>query len=410
VNSLTQAKYITSDSESIMVTRLVDEDFSGTGEEVAELSRRIASWDLYQGALVSDDLTSTQIMITLDASSDEAGNPEVAAVLMRLRDMAKEMFAPYANVYTAGQPVAAATFSESAILDMRSLIPLVILVVLVVLAVSFRRFTFVALPLLAVIAAAVCAVGAMPLLNIELTTVCIIIPIILVAVGSAYAVHVVSHYKDETQDRTLTTEEHRALVFALVRKLLKPVFLAALTTFAGFISFVFAPISPIRNFGIFSSFGVLVAFAAAITLIPALLIIRGPVIRAAKDGAKKARVKKTGVNFDTRLAAALCSVAQRKGLVLTVTALVFALSALGASRIVVDNAMVEFFNENAEVSRSNRFIREHFGGSARLLPPLETDDAQTPLSPETLTALDSLSACLTGRVPRVHGHGIRGHD
>jgi predicted RND superfamily exporter protein len=37
-------------------------------------------------------------------------------------------------------------------------------------------------------------------------------------------------------------------------------FLAALTTFAGFISFVFAPISPIRNCGIFSSFGVLVAF------------------------------------------------------------------------------------------------------------------------------------------------------
>jgi hypothetical protein len=91
-----------------MVTRLVDADFSGTQEEVAELARRIASWDLYQGALVSDDLTSIQIMITLDASSDETGNPEAVAVLMRLRDMAKEMFAPYANVYTAGQLVVAA--------------------------------------------------------------------------------------------------------------------------------------------------------------------------------------------------------------------------------------------------------------------------------------------------------------
>jgi predicted RND superfamily exporter protein len=102
VNSLAQAQYITSDSESDMVTRFVDENFSGSPEAVAELGRRLASWDLYQGTLVSDDLSSTQIVITLDASSDEAGNPEVVAVLMRLRDMVKKMFTPYANVYTAG--------------------------------------------------------------------------------------------------------------------------------------------------------------------------------------------------------------------------------------------------------------------------------------------------------------------
>jgi predicted RND superfamily exporter protein len=87
-NSLISAQYITSDSESIIVTRLVDEDFSGTQEEVAELKRRIASWDLYQGSLVSRDLSSTQIVVTINASSDESGSPEVTAVLTRLRDMA----------------------------------------------------------------------------------------------------------------------------------------------------------------------------------------------------------------------------------------------------------------------------------------------------------------------------------
>jgi predicted RND superfamily exporter protein len=194
------------------------------------------------------------------------------------------MFSGYANVYTAGQPVVAATFSESAIIDMRSLIPLVILVVLVVLVFSFRRFSFVTFPLFTVIVASICAAGAMPLLHIELTTICIIIPIVLIAVGSAYGFHVVSHYKDEIQDKTFTACEHRAFVPGLVRKLLKPVFLAALTTFAGFVSFAFAPLEPIRNFGIFSSFGVIVAFAAAITLIPALLLIRGP--RAVKLAAR----------------------------------------------------------------------------------------------------------------------------
>jgi hypothetical protein len=60
----------------------------GTQEEIAELKRRIASWDLYQGSLVSRDLSSTQIVVTINASSDESGSPEVTAVLTRLRDMA----------------------------------------------------------------------------------------------------------------------------------------------------------------------------------------------------------------------------------------------------------------------------------------------------------------------------------
>ena len=103
--SIMSTQYITSDSESIIVAELVDDGFSGTQEEIAELKRRIASWDMYQGALVSDDLSSAQVMITINASSDDAGNPEIVAILLRLRDMAKEMFAGYATVYTAGQPV-----------------------------------------------------------------------------------------------------------------------------------------------------------------------------------------------------------------------------------------------------------------------------------------------------------------
>jgi predicted RND superfamily exporter protein len=48
-DSLMTTQYITADNESIIVTDLVGEDFSGTQEEIAELKRRLASWDMYQG-------------------------------------------------------------------------------------------------------------------------------------------------------------------------------------------------------------------------------------------------------------------------------------------------------------------------------------------------------------------------
>jgi predicted RND superfamily exporter protein len=275
-NSIMSTQYITSDRESIIVTDLVDENFSGTKEEIAELKRRLASWDLYQGALVSDDNTSTQIVVSLKATSDEAGNPEVMAALMGIRDLAKEMFAGYAEVYTAGEPVVSATLTESIFADIIFLIPLVLVVLLAVLVFSFRRISFVTLPLLTVIVAVIWAVGAMPLFKVTLTMVSVMLPVILFAVGSAYGIHVVSHYKDELNGKTLTVEEHRVFVLTLIKKLIKPVFLAALTTFAGFISFCFTPLTVIRDFGIFASFGVIVAFMAAMTLVPAILIIRGP--------------------------------------------------------------------------------------------------------------------------------------
>jgi predicted RND superfamily exporter protein len=177
------------------------------------------------------------------------------------------------------------------------------------------------------------------------------------------------------------------------------VFLAALTTFAGFISFCFTPLWSMRDFGIFASFGVMAAFAIAMTLVPAVLIIRGP--RAVKLSAQKQKKKGPVFNFENELTDTMTAIAGKKALVLVITTLVIAVSVAGASKVVIDNAMVEFFNEDTEVSRSDRFIREHFGGSTQIIVSVEADDTQTLLHPDVLGALDGLSAHLTNRVPTV---------
>jgi predicted RND superfamily exporter protein len=397
-NSLLSTQYITSDSESIMVTDLVGDDFSGTGEEIAELKRRIDSWDMYRGSLVSDDLSSTQVVIRLNVPSDRAGEPEVMAALAEIRRLAKELFAGFAVVYTAGQSVVSATLTESALTDMAFLIPLTVLVLLVVLVLSFRRFSFVTLPLLTVIIAAIWSIGAMPLFGIKLTLLSVILPVILMAVGSAYGIHMVSHYQDEIRRAAFTAGEHRAFVLGLVRKLLKPVFLAALTTFAGFVSFCFAPLYTMREFGIFAGFGVMAAFAVAMTLVPAILLLRGP------GKPRPAGSKTTGDTqgaFAHTPADAMTAVVQKRALVLTATALVIVLSIAGTFKVVIDNSMVEFFSADSEVNRGDRFIRERFGGSAQLIVSVEADDTQTLLSPDVLGALDRLCVYLTERVPMV---------
>jgi len=395
VNSIMSTQYITGDNDSIIVSDLVPEDFSGTDEEITELKRRIASWDLFRGSLVSDDLSATQILITLDAVTADFTRPEVLASIGPIRKLAAEIFANEANVYFTGQPIVNEVISKSTISDNLLLIPLVVIVVLAMLFFSFRRFAFVILPLLTVIIAVVWTIGLAALLGIKLSIIATILPVILTAVGSAYGIHIVTHYMEDTRGKTLSVAEHRELVLGLVKKLIKPVFLAALTTLAGFISFCFTPIVPMREFGFCAGVGVIAAFIVAVLFIPAMFLLRGP--RAREERQRK----RPGGRFSTIVADIFTAIAEKKVLVLVIAALVVVISLYGLSKIVVDNSVVEFFQNETDISRSDRFIREYFGGSKDVNLVVVADTTEELLQPEVLQAIDNLSAYLTGHVPAV---------
>ncbi|MDR0685307.1 MAG: MMPL family transporter, partial [Spirochaetaceae bacterium] len=400
ITSILTMPYITADGDSIYVADLVDEDFSGTPDEIAELKRRLASWEIYEGQAVSPDTSATQIVVSLNAVTSEAMSPEVQEGIRQLRGLAQEMFTGFAKVYVTGDLIVTQTMDEAMNTDLGVLIPLVILVILVVLFLSFRHFTYIALPLLTVILSVIWTIGAMPLFGVKLSVTSIIMPIILIAVGSAYGIHVVSHYIDETKHKILTrvpfsSGEHRALVFEALRKVIKPVLLAALTTMAGFISFVFTILKSMQSFGIFSCIGVGAAMVISLTLIPALFIIRGPRVFKQKKTAGESR-------FGGALANVLMAITRQKAAVITVTILAVAVSLYGFGKLVIDNAMVEFFRPDTDIYQSDAFIRKYFGGTSQITVAVEANSTEELLHPRVLAAVDNLNTYLTERVPLVN--------
>jgi len=386
VVSLVSADYITSIDGAIVVEPLVSSDFSGSVEEIAELKRRLLSWDLYERAMVSDDFSATQILIPLTISMEEAGLPETNEKFLVIRDMAREMFDGLCTVYVTGMPVIVATVSEEMTSDLKLLVPVVVVVVLIVLFFSFRRLSRVVLPLLTVAVAVIWSVGAMPLLGFKLSVISTVLPVILVAVGSAYGIHVVTHYLTDSGGAEMSRDENRLLVLKVLRKILKPVFLAALTTFVGFFSLCFTSVHPIREFGYFSSFGVIAAFIVAVTLIPSLLILRGP--EKKKDSAKED-------TYSNVIADTLMDIAGKQRTVLTFAVIVVVISIYGLTKIISDNAMIEYFKPDTEVAKSDKFIRENFGGSKVVNVVLHGDSAEIILYPHTLAALDGLGEYLS---------------
>jgi predicted RND superfamily exporter protein len=237
----------------------------------------------------------------------------------------------------------------------------------------------------------------MPLFGVQLSILSTVLPVILVAVGSAYGIHVITHYMEDLDKRgfPLSGEEHRELVFTLLRKIGKPVMLAALTTFAGFVSFCFTAVPPIREFGYFSSFGVAASFLTAVTLIPALLILRGPRPMKTKAAAEG------GDSLNEALTDTLLETARKKRIVLLTAGIVTVFSFYGLSKLIIDNVYVEYFKKGTDVRRSDFFIRNKFGGSKVVNVVVEADNSETLLMPEVLSAADGLQTYLQNRVPGV---------
>jgi len=400
VVSLTTTTHIEAVGDSIVNEKLIPEHLTGSPEELNTITERLRSMETYNRSLVSDDLKATQTIIFLNIKQEESGSPETVAVCREVMRIAEEWDFPDSVTYVTGTPVFSEIVNEATSHDLMFLVPIVVIIVAGVLFFSFRRFTGVFLPLLTVIISCIWAIGAMALLQIPLTILSTVLPVILIAVGSAYGIHVINHYFDEvTQSKEISTETHSAQIVEAMSRVIPPVFLAALTTFAGFVSFCFTSVVPIFEFGIFSSFGVLSAFIVAVTLIPAILILRGP-RNPTIGGRFGAKSSHTGI-IDRIIADTLMIVHAHKRSVLLVSLGCIIFAGLGISKLVIDNVLMEYFEPDVQVVKADTFIRENFGGSKLLNLVIKGTKQGDVIRPDVLQAIDSLALYAEENIPEV---------
>lgn len=135
--------------------------------------------------------------------------------------------------------------------DLSALIPLVSLFVLIILFISFKTIGGVVLPFLNVIISTIWTIGLMSLTGTPLTILGATIPILMVAVGSAYGIHIVSHYYDELRNPENSGMTNKEIVYKTMDAVGSPVFLAGLTTFIGFASLAVSTVVPMKFLAFF---------------------------------------------------------------------------------------------------------------------------------------------------------------
>jgi uncharacterized protein len=346
--SLTTVKGVESGDYGLRIGRLLRRP-PQTDEEAEAFRKKVFDSPLYVGNVVSRDARATGVVVLFDNLSDEEFLQRNIEGQLEARVAATAGDLEYAITGIQSLKVRGAEMMEQ---DLVRFLPLSFVLVVTVLAISFRTIRGVMLPLTAVSIGVVWTLGVMVLTGRDINMGTLVLPPLLMAIGIAYSIHIVSRYYLEVESDRSELE----MVAAAMDHSRLPVSIASLTTLIGFATLIFNPIVAIRDFGTYAVFGLAAIFLMAMFFLPAALAIL-PRPQRGTHGSDF-----TGFVGDTLERLGTFAI-NRRWLVLAAAAVISVIGGWYASAIRVETDYLSFFADDSPIRAENRRIAEALGGT-----------------------------------------------
>ncbi len=344
VQSITNIEEIRGEGFTIEVGQLVPE-LPKTEEEAQAIQQKVQNNSRYIGTLVSDVFRYANILVQLNPQADKK---HVIDAIERIRS---ETDIP-GESYLTGSPVLTEEIAESMKGDIVRLLPFVTLVVMAILFWGFRSKRGVGLPIIIVLISLICTIGFFAWLNQPLSIVSTALPVLLVSVGSAYAIHLLARFYE---DQYHGLEKEQAVSESILNVGIAIV-MAGFTTVAGFSSLGFSQLSIIKDFGLLTAFGIFVALIISITFLPAsLLILQAP---------RRFEAAEKRLWLDFLFDRITIMVRKSYGVVLVITVGIVGLSAWVIPEIQPETNYITFFPRNSNVRQAHDLVNSKFGGAS----------------------------------------------
>ena len=382
VRSLTTIDEIAGSEWGIDVVPLIGE-IPTEPQDLASLRERVLKDDMYVGTIVSADATGALHVVEVDPNSS------AVEVALSIQELLESIDVPGGQLYLTGTPVLNAVLADSMQADLMKLFPIVLLLVAVILFLYFKNIRGVILPFITVLISVVWTLGLMGILGKQLSPLNAVMPVLLVSLGSAYGIYMIDRYNDEL----VQGASREKAVSQTLKSVGVSVLLAGTTTIAGFASNVSSSITLMKDFGLFTAYGVLVALLISLTFIPALLLLL-PV-------PKKVAAKEDG-GQDGMLAKVLGRIAHlvvaKNRSVLVTMAIILVIAVLGIPQLATDSNFFNFFADDTAPKIAYEMVKDKFSGSESVEIVISGDL----LDPDVLHAMENLQTDLeqTGLVGR----------
>ena len=283
------------------------------------------------------------------------------------------------SAWVSGVPIFRTESNRQSERELRLFVPLTVAAIAALLYAAFRTRRAVVVSLAASALGTLVMLGAMGASHTPLTFSTMILPPLVLALGSAYTIHV--------QNAT-SGARSRAELAERLHEVARPVALSGLTTAIGFLGVALVRIEAIRALGVFGAVGTLAVVAAALTVVPAVLCLLS---LDAREPRLRARIS------DAWGPALVGFVARHRGAVLASWAALLVALALGLPRLAVETDATRWFPVGSEVRDSYEAIRARLSGISPMNVVISSHDGSPLTSPAALAAIDGLAAELASR-------------
>jgi predicted RND superfamily exporter protein len=253
----------------------------------------------------------------------------------------------------------------------------VLIFLIVALGVIFRSKRWVILPILCCAFSAIAMMGLLGMFGWLVTVISSNFISLQLIITMAITIHLIVRYRDLALSNPQA--EHRELISKTIRLMVTPCMFAALTTIAGFGSLLLCDILPVRTFGWMMIAGIGVSLMVTFLLFPAGLML------------VPKKTPRIGKKSKYSLTTFLAELTEKHGRgVLVVSLALFVISAIGVSRLVVENSFIDYFKDTTEIHQGMKVIDQHLGGTTPLDVIVEIEatnaSAQTSVSAEVATS------------------------
>ncbi|MHA7881091.1 MAG: efflux RND transporter permease subunit [Saccharospirillum sp.] len=310
--------------------------------------------------LTSPELRAINEQLRRNSAERAAQVHQVVQQTRRIMDR----FEPYGELHLSGLPMIADDITNFVRSDLLTFSLAVLFLVIATLTLIFRRPRWVWIPLLCCGLVVVFMLGILGLGRWPVTVISSNFISLLLILTLSMCIHLIVRYRELLRKHPGWPQGR--LVLTTVRRIARPCFYMALTTGVAFISLLFSGIRPVINFGWMMALGIVCAYAVTFTVFPSALMLLGK-----KAGLAEKHQGGRASRFFTRLTL-------RSGNWLIVAGLALAaFTAVGISRLVVENSFIDYFDKSTEIYQGMSIIDQRLGGTTPLDVLINFESTQT---------------------------------
>ena len=244
----------------------------------------------------------------------------------------------------------------------------VLFFLIVTLGIIFKKKRWIFLPIICCAFSVISMMGLLGLFDWEVTVISSNFISLQLIITMSITIHLIVRYRELCIKNPEVSQ--RELVLDTVSSMGKPCLYATLTTIAGFGSLLLCNILPVITFGWMMSAGILVSLIMTFLLFPSILVLMNKETPA------------TGRKPHFSLTPFLARFTEAHGiLILVVSAIALVLTAVGVTRLTVENSFIDYFKHTTEIYQGMKTIDQHLGGTTPLdiIVVFETPKATKPI-------------------------------